>query len=301
MKSFYAHGKLLLTAEYAVLDGALALALPTRLGQSLEVSPVGETLHWKSVDADANCWFEAEFDSESAEIIRTTHEDLASRLKQILNAAKALNRDFTPSGAVVTRLEFSRHWGLGSSSTLITNIAAWASVNPFELLESTFGGSGYDIACALAAGPIWYQRLNGQVVSNPADFHPTFAPHLFFAYLGRKQDSREGIQRYRARNPGLNESWMQEISQISKAMVEAKGLSEFELLLKMHESRIGRALGLMPVQESLFPDFWGVVKSLGAWGGDFVMLTSQRDATATISYLADKGIGTVFSWNELIL
>ena len=33
-KDFYSNGKLLLTSEYVVLDGAIALAIPTRLGQS---------------------------------------------------------------------------------------------------------------------------------------------------------------------------------------------------------------------------------------------------------------------------
>ena len=36
-QTFYAHGKLLLTAEYFILDGAVGLALPTKLGQSLSI------------------------------------------------------------------------------------------------------------------------------------------------------------------------------------------------------------------------------------------------------------------------
>ena len=35
---FYAKGKILLTAEYFVLDGAKGLALPSRLGQAMGVS-----------------------------------------------------------------------------------------------------------------------------------------------------------------------------------------------------------------------------------------------------------------------
>ncbi|MEM0993828.1 MAG: GHMP kinase, partial [Bacteroidota bacterium] len=35
--SYYAHGKLLLTGEYAVLDGAVALAVPSKLGQRLDI------------------------------------------------------------------------------------------------------------------------------------------------------------------------------------------------------------------------------------------------------------------------
>lgn len=301
MKSFYAHGKLLLTAEYAVLDGALALAVPTRLGQSLEVQSTGDLLHWNSFDADASRWFEAEIDFNNQLIISSSDTIVASRLLQILNAAKALNPDFFPSGPVSTRLEFSRYWGLGSSSTLIANMASWAGVNPFELLQSTFGGSGYDIACAGATGPIWFQRINSQPESKPADFQPTFASHLFFAYLGQKQDSREGIRRYRAKAADLPKHWIREISLISEEMAKSQNIADFELLMKTHETLISDALELVPVQKSLFPDFWGAVKSLGAWGGDFVMLASREDALETKSYLAEKGINTVFSWDELIL
>ena len=40
MDAFYSHGKLLLTGEYLVLDGALALAVPCKLGQSLTVRSI---------------------------------------------------------------------------------------------------------------------------------------------------------------------------------------------------------------------------------------------------------------------
>ena len=36
-QTFYSNGKLLITGEYVVLDGAKALALPTKFGQSLLV------------------------------------------------------------------------------------------------------------------------------------------------------------------------------------------------------------------------------------------------------------------------
>ena len=50
MQTFYSHGKLLISAEYAVLDGALALALPTKFGQSLQVeSTPNQKIVWKSI------------------------------------------------------------------------------------------------------------------------------------------------------------------------------------------------------------------------------------------------------------
>ena len=39
-KTYYSNGKLLLTGEYVVLDGAEALAVPTRFGQNLTVKQV---------------------------------------------------------------------------------------------------------------------------------------------------------------------------------------------------------------------------------------------------------------------
>ena len=67
METFYSHGKLLISAEYAVLDGALALALPTKFGQSLEVESTSDnTIHWKSISNSGNVWFEAEFILDTA-------------------------------------------------------------------------------------------------------------------------------------------------------------------------------------------------------------------------------------------
>ena len=52
MQTFYSHGKLLISAEYAVLDGALALALPTKFGQSLSVkSNSDNTILWNSISS----------------------------------------------------------------------------------------------------------------------------------------------------------------------------------------------------------------------------------------------------------
>ena len=66
MVEYYSHGKLLLTAEYAVLDGAKCLAVPTKLGQSLRVSPLKKSLiDWKSFDHQGNLWFEKEITIET--------------------------------------------------------------------------------------------------------------------------------------------------------------------------------------------------------------------------------------------
>ena len=63
MKSFYSNGKLLLTGEYVVLDGALSLAVPTPRGQSMSVRKTDSgKLRWKSRDEKGKIWFESIFD-----------------------------------------------------------------------------------------------------------------------------------------------------------------------------------------------------------------------------------------------
>ena len=57
-QKFYSHGKLLISGEYAVLDGALALAVPTRFGQHMSVRENNSgILSWTSLDENGNAWF----------------------------------------------------------------------------------------------------------------------------------------------------------------------------------------------------------------------------------------------------
>ena len=49
----------MLTGEYVVLDGAKALAVPTRFGQNLIVtSGNNQEIKWTSFDADKSVWFQ---------------------------------------------------------------------------------------------------------------------------------------------------------------------------------------------------------------------------------------------------
>ena len=139
MQTFYSHGKLLISAEYAVLDGALALALPTKFGQSLSIETTSEnTILWKSISNEGTVWFEAKFTIDAALKISTTDtSDVAVRLVQVLEALQQLNPllfEAQQGYALTSTLEFPENWGLGSSSTLINNLAQWAQVDAFELL-----------------------------------------------------------------------------------------------------------------------------------------------------------------------
>ncbi len=199
---YFGHGKVLLSGEYFVLDGALSLALPTKVGQSLSVkyspsfSPV---LSWKSFDVNGDCWFDSQFEFWHFKCIDEKPTEEALFLQNILQQVRKQNAHFLRDDVgvkVETRLGFPLSWGLGSSSSLIYNIAQWANVSPFELLFKTHGGSGYDIACAQSDGPIGYKKLSSGPNWSPVYFHPSFKDNLFFVYLGNKKNSREAIEDY---------------------------------------------------------------------------------------------------------
>jgi mevalonate kinase len=305
---FYSNGKLLLTGEYVVLDGALSLALPTRYGQSLTVKPINDSkLFWKSYDENNIIWFEDEFDMKQiASGFSNFRNDVSKRLIQILHVAQQLNPDFLSGNngfKVESKLSFSRTWGLGSSSTLINNIANWAKVNAYHLLENSFGGSGYDIACAQHNAAITYQlikpngfRKNKQNVSE-LNFNPNFKECLYFVYLNKKQNSKEGIERYRKNVTNISKEIL-EINAITQKMIKCKHLEDFEALLNRHERIISKLIGMQPVKSLLFKDFEGSIKSLGAWGGDFVLTTSNVNP---LSYFKNKGFETVIPFDQMIL
>ncbi len=309
MKNFYSNGKLLLTGEYLVLDGAKALAVPTKYGQDLEISLIKEPqLIWGSFTEEKECWFEAVFDLPKLRLVSCTFnstkegsaEFIAETLLEILEEARKMNPEFlsTSQGYVVkTQLTFPRNWGLGTSSTLINSIAAWAKVDAFKLLWNSFKGSGYDIACAQNNHPIFYQIQQQNPIVAKADFNPPFKENLFFVHLNKKQDSKDGIAKFRETNNNFT-SEIKRISELSEAFLLATTIKEFNKLVVEHEQIISNIIKLKPVKEKLFPDYFGEIKSLGAWGGDFVLVTGTKETPA---YFKNKGFDTILTYSEMIL
>ncbi|SDS17199.1 GYDIA family GHMP kinase [Winogradskyella sediminis] len=305
-QSYRSNGKLLLTAEYAVLDGAKALAIPTSYGQSLVVKTYdSDTIQWKSYNELNAVWFECIISLDAIKSYRPNRlakHSVQERLIQVIHAAQELNSEFLIDNQgylITTHQDFNRLWGLGTSSTLINNIALWANVNPYALLARTFGGSGYDIACAQHSTAITFQlqsKAKNPIV-NAVDFKPEFRNHLYFVYLNQKQNSRDGISAYKALNK-IDTSGITKINEITDQMIVCNSLSEFEILLNAHEHIIAHLIDQKPVKDRLFSDFNGAVKSLGAWGGDFVLVTSKTDPTA---YFKNKGLHTVLPYKDLVL
>ncbi|MCL6267679.1 GYDIA family GHMP kinase [Flagellimonas myxillae] len=299
-REFYSHGKLLLSGEYAILDGALGLAIPTKFGQSLKFTPSPyNLLDWKSFDSDGQPWFEAKLELPKFKISSTTDQETADRLLEILATAKTLNNSFLESGGglVETNLTFPRNWGLGTSSTVVNNLANWAEVDPYLLLQKTFGGSGYDIACAQHSSPITYQLQNGQPKVQKVDFDPPYKEKLFFVYLNQKRNSREAISNYRSLQ--FEKSLLVEkLSALTTKMIKCSTLDEFDSLLDEHEELLSKVLGIPPVKSKLFSDYSGATKSLGAWGGDFILATGSQKHQA---YFKEKGYSTILPYTELAL
>ncbi len=308
MKKIYSNGKLLLTGEYVVLDGAKALAVPTKFGQDLEITPLQEpVLTWASFTHKGVCWFEASFELKKMRLTHCSYaskeegagETIAETLLKILQEAQRLNPKFLTGASgflVKTTLGFPQNWGLGSSSTLLNNIASWAGVDAYKLLWNAFSGSGYDIACAQHNHPIFYQLEAQKPVVTPVDFNPSFADELFFVHLNTKQNSREGITHYQKYKK--NQADIQQISDMSEAFLTASSKTDFEQLIFAHEEKISSIIQLKCIQETTFPDYFGAVKSLGAWGGDFVLATGNED---TPRYFKEKGFHTIFRYKEMIL
>lgn len=299
-----ANGKLLLTGEYFVLDGATALAIPLRFGQSLVVNSGSQPngLVWESRDWDGSVWFSAEYELPYLGVVETSDRSVAEMLASIFRDCQRQNPLFlsgTQSIDALTSCDFPRAWGLGTSSTIIAAIARWAKVDPYPVLRNTLGGSGYDIACAYAESPLLYQLEREKPLVRYVAFEPVFTENLYFVYLDKKQNSREGIAHYREKSKD-NAALIPEISNLTEKILNADTLEEFEINIREHEQLVGKVIEYPPLKLRLFPDYWGEIKSLGAWGGDFVLATSAKPEDETRHYFAGKGLRTVMRWKEMI-
>lgn len=306
MQVFRSNGKLLITGEYAVLDGAKSLAVPTTKGQSMEVSE-GETglISWKSLDENDNIWFESDFKINEGDFQplltsdKLEDKETAKRLQQLLRSGFRMNpAAFSDKGySITTKLDFNRKWGLGTSSTLVNNLAQWLQVDAYKLLQDSFGGSGYDIAVAKSELPITYQITKNGPAAYTADFDPPFKDQLFFVYLNRKQNSREAIAHYRNTPKEDIQGLTEKISGITEQIITSENLMEFRMLLQAHEMLIAKAINTPRIKEELFSDYPGLIKSLGGWGGDFILATGGEEEQ---EYFKKKGYDTIFSYKDLI-
>lgn len=297
MPSYYSHGKLLISSEYAVLDGAKALALPTKLGQRLDVSKTyTKNIYWKSLDYQNKLWLETTLSIPNFK--PSLINPITKRLSQCFVAIQKLQpKLFENQEGIefISYLEFPQNWGLGSSSTLINNLAKWAKVDAYKLLEATFGGSGYDIACAQHSSPITFQKKLKSLKIKKVVFNPPFKDQLFFVHLNQKQDSRKAIANYKAIK-NFQKLNFNLLNTLTEDILKSCKLEDFENLITKHELLIAKLTQQTPLKISHFPDYKGAIKSLGAWGGDFFLATGSDHL-----YFKNKGYHTIIPYNEMVL
>lgn len=292
IKDYYSPGKLLLSAEYAILQGAEGLALALKYGQKLRVQESKTPGKWVAYDHHSAPWLELNLSSDF----------IAKRKASILGIFKALltlgvNINDLVYKYYASYLEFNSKWGFGSSSTLISNMAKLFEVNPYELSKMSFGGSAYDVAVGFEGSSLIY-KLNEekQALVKTVKFSPPFHENLFFVYQGKKQNSRDAIRNLNEISP----CELQEISSLSHEMLHCNDIKEWGLLLNIHEKIIGKIINQTPIRQNYFPNYPYPIKSLGAWGGDFMMCIGENK-NQVAQYFKNKGLNTIFAWNEIIL
>ncbi len=284
----------MLTGEYAVLFGAPALALPTKLGQKMQVNPYVQGLKWSSQDPDG-IWFKGEW-SKDGQLLSTSNDGVAERLKQLLDTAQSINPNWQPYAADVhCILEFPTNWGLGSSSTLIALVAQWAQVDPLTLFFQSWKGSGYDVAVACANSAIVYQKTaENKAHWTKIDVSPPSPDQWYFVHQNVKQSTYNEISRISDRT--FPESLIKDIEAINHRLLKAKTDDEFESALQHHETIISNFIGKPMVSEH-FAKHHIKAKSLGAWGGDFLLSRLNNDHIMTLKKL---GYDTIIPWVSFI-
>lgn len=294
MQNFRSSGKLLLSGEYTVLRGAKAIATPTLLGQSLSFQPFPERrgLDWQALDHQGQVWLRLKLDQNLAVLSEEGPTDLVKRLLRFCF------RDTLPqkvSGAVTTQLEFPGNWGLGSSSSLTHLIAQWTNTDLFPLYRSAFQGSGYDIFCAEAQAPIAYELKQEKPTIQKIRL-PACLDQTYLVYLGQKMDSQFAVRDFQSK--AIETQALAKISSLSEKLLMINDRLALKEWMLAHEQLTGRLLNQPPIGQRLFPTFKGCVKSLGAWGGDFVWVLP--DHPDDMAYFEERGYHPILNFTELI-
>lgn len=299
MGEIFSPGKLMLTSEYFAIDGALVLAVPTKLGQEFsfkEENDEKSLIFWEAYHQN-NLWLKAVIDYQNWQILETNIPISAEFiLKTLKNVQSLSNTKFKSNFTyhLSTNLQFPADYGLGSSSTLMNNLAEWAEIDPFYLNTISLGGSGYDIAVAKEKSAVLYQS-KPEIKYEKVDFNPSFKNELIFIHLNQKQDSREGINFYRSKNK--SQKLVDEFSDLTRKILLCHELENFSDLMLFHEQKISEFLEIPTVKELFFTNCPVFVKSLGAWGGDFVM---SRKFDGFKDYFWGKDFNTILEWSDII-
>lgn len=298
-ETYFSYGKFLITAEYLVMAGADALVFPLNKGQALDIEPVEKnSLMWESYYKDKR-WFYADIHPETFEISDTSDQDRAGYISRLLQRASELSHthNLLKNKKITTRLDFHPDWGMGSSSTLIVNISRLFDINAFELFNKVSKGSGFDVAAGLSGYPFRYRLKNNKREMSPVKIPELFYKHAYFIYLGEKAHSGVAVEKFQNNRKALKMP-VKYINEITAQFTEVESVHELSRITKEHEDFMSDILELESPTKR-FGDYPYGMKSLGAWGGDFIMAIHPGGKDEVEKYFKHKGFPVVFSAQEL--
>ena len=296
---FKSHGKLMITGEYFVFHGAKSLLLPTKFYQDMTVSRLDQEpiISWESYDYNKKKWFSVNFNLPNLTIQgKKTKEKIF--LKRILDfIAKKIPKVFENNIGlkIKTTMDFKRSWGLGSSAILINNLSNYFGLDPFDVSKNVTNSSGADIASTKISKPITFSIKDKEPYYSEVNFNPPFLKNLIFVFLNKKQSSSKEVEKFKKIRIENDEISL--ITQITDQIINCKSIDDFNYLIDKHESIISSKIKKETVKNLLFKDFNGSIKSLGAWGGDFILACGENNLK---NYFKNKGFETSFSFNEII-
>ncbi|MCO5260115.1 MAG: GYDIA family GHMP kinase [Crocinitomicaceae bacterium] len=294
--NYSASGKLLLFGEYFVLRGTKSYSFPLKFGQSLTVTPrEDDAIYWECLDENNHCWLSIQFANDFS-ITATNDASKATIVQQLVHFIQQNNPTFKAIGHTLQfTLNFNRQYGFGTSSTMLSLLSQWSGVDAYLLLEHSFKGSGYDLAVATATQPIVY-TIKDKIVET-CSLPETISNHLLFVYLGAKQSSAHEIANFREKH--TSDAQLYEMDAIVEAAKNCVSIENWELLMTKSEQLLSSVLETSPIKNRLFSDYPHAIKSLGAWGGDFIM-AATNDMESAKAYFSSKGYPVQFSYDELV-
>ncbi len=139
-------------------------------------------------------------------------------------------------------------------------MAQCAEVDPLVTFKNAHGGSGYDLACAKADGPITYQLIDNKAKVLNTTIPFDFLDELGFVYRGKKQLTSESLNL--VKNKPFSDDQIDRFNSLTDAFLQSKSLLELEDVIEEHESLLAEHLGLTKVKHELFGELPGQVKAL---------------------------------------
>lgn len=232
---------------------------------------------------------------------KSTDAGKSRYIQQLIKSAARLNSDFLSKWKkykITSELDFDPDWGLGSSSTLIANLAEWSELSPFELFFDTQEGSGYDVAAAVSDAPLLYQKSDDELSFETFDWDQDLLDSIVVFYQGQKQSSHMEVRAWKNNNR-WNRKDVDRMTLISESLAECHQIEEAIHLIKENREMVEKLLD-QKAFDGLYSDFEGAIKPLGAWGGDFGGALS-KDVEYTRKYLRDKGLENSFRLSDIVV